>query len=52
MSPPRENLLNSVEDWDKIATVIPSQALQTIRGKTTTKEKENNILGDNLTKEK
>eukprot|EP00957_Ditylum_brightwellii_P042996 3257017-Ditylum_brightwellii.AAC.1 len=52
MSPPRGNLLNSVKDWTEIATIRPSQVLQTIRGKTTTKKKENNIWGDNLTKEK
>eukprot|EP00957_Ditylum_brightwellii_P005120 388892-Ditylum_brightwellii.AAC.1 len=52
MSPTRENLLDSVNNWDKIATIIPAQVLQTVRGKTPIKKKENNIWGDDLTKEK
>ena len=33
MSPIGENLLDSVNDWAKIATIIPTQALKTIKGK-------------------
>eukprot|EP00957_Ditylum_brightwellii_P185187 14102459-Ditylum_brightwellii.AAC.2 len=49
MSYTREYLLDSVNDWAKFATIIPAQALQTIRGKTSTTKKENNIWGDDLT---
>ena len=52
MSHIREDLLNSVDDWAEIKTIIPTHALHSIQEKTPKIKKENISWGDDLIKEK